>query len=184
VGFSLYTELLERAVRALKSGKIPDFDLVSEHDAEVELHIPALIPDDYLADVHTRLTLYKRIASARDVEALRELQVEMIDRFGLLPDPVKNLFAVAGIKLGATAIGIRKLELGEKGGRVLFQPQPNIDPVSVIKLIQTQPKVYSLDGQDKLKIKLELPGGAERLGAAQGLLRTLSATPEPVSRPH
>jgi transcription-repair coupling factor (superfamily II helicase) len=176
VGFSLYTELLERAVRALKSGKIPDFDLVSEHDAEVELHIPALIPDDYLADVHTRLTLYKRVASARDADALRELQVEMIDRFGLLPDAVKNLFAVAGIKLGATAIGIRKLELGEKGGRVLFQPQPNIDPVSVIKLIQTQPKVYSLDGQDKLKIKLELPGGAERLGTAQGLLRTLSAT--------
>jgi transcription-repair coupling factor (superfamily II helicase) len=176
VGFSLYTELLERAVRALKSGKIPDFDLVSEHDADVELHIPALIPDDYLADVHTRLTLYKRIASARNADGLRELQVEMIDRFGLLPDAVKNLFAVAGIKLGATVIGIRKLELGEKGGRILFQPQPNIDPVSVIKLIQAQPKVYSLDGQDKLRIKLELPGGAERLGAAQGLLRTLSAT--------
>ena len=80
IGFSLYTELLERAVRALKSGKIPDFDLVSEHEAEVELHIPALIPDDYLADVHARLTLYKRIASARDADALRELQVEMIDR--------------------------------------------------------------------------------------------------------
>ncbi len=96
VGFSLYTELLERAVRALKSGKVPDFDLVNEHDAEVELHIPALIPDDYLPDVHARLTLYKRIASARDADALRELQVEMIDRFGLLPDPVKNLFAVAG----------------------------------------------------------------------------------------
>ena len=175
VGFSLYTELLERAVRALKSGKIPDFDLVSEHDAEIELHLPALIPDDYLADVHARLTLYKRIASARDADALRELQVEMIDRFGLLPDPVKNLFAVAGIKLAATAIGIRRLELGEKGGRILFKPQPNIDPASVIKLIQAQPKTYALDGQDKLRIKLELPGTAERLGTAQALLRTLSA---------
>jgi transcription-repair coupling factor (superfamily II helicase) len=175
VGFSLYTDLLERAVRALKSGRTPDFDLVNEHDAEVELHIPALIPDDYLADVHARLTLYKRIASVRDTHALRELQVEMIDRFGLLPDPVKNLFAVAAIKLGATAIGMRKLELGEKGGRVLFKPQPNLDPLSVIKLIQTQPKVYSLDGQDKLRIRLELPGAAERLGAAQSLLRALSA---------
>jgi transcription-repair coupling factor (superfamily II helicase) len=174
VGFSLYTELLERAVRALKSGKIPDFDLVNEHDAEIELHIPALIPDDYLADVHTRLTLYKRIASARDADGLRELQVEMIDRFGLLPDAVKNLFAVAGIKLAATAIGIRKLELGERGGRVIFKPQPNLDPMSVIKLIQTQSKTYSLDGQDKLRIKLELPGAAERLGTAQMLLRALS----------
>ena len=173
IGFSLYNDLLERAVHALKSGKVPDFDLVSEHDAEIELHLPALIPDDYLPDVHTRLTLYKRIASARDTGGLRELQVEMIDRFGLLPEPVKNLFAVAAIKLGATALGMRKLELGEHGGRVLFKPQPNLDPLKVIKLIQTQPKTYVLDGQDKLKIKLDLPGAAERLGAAQQLLRSL-----------
>jgi transcription-repair coupling factor (superfamily II helicase) len=173
VGFSLYNELLERAVRALKSGKVPDFDLVNEHDAEIELHIPALIPDDYLPDVHARLTLYKRIASARDAHALRELQVEMIDRFGLLPIPIKHLFVVAAIKLAATAMGIRKLELGEKGGRVLFKPQPTIDPLRVIKLIQAQPKVYSLDGQDKLRVRLELPGGAERIGAAQSLLIAL-----------
>ena len=176
IGFALYTELLERAVRALKSGKVPDFDLVDEHDAEIELHLPALIPDDYLPDVHARLTLYKRIASARDADALRELQVEMIDRFGLLPDPVKNLFAVAAIKLGANAIGMKKLELGEKGGRILFKPNPNIDPLTVIKLIQSQPKTYSLDGQDKLRIRLELPGAAERLGAAQMLLRALSGS--------
>jgi transcription-repair coupling factor (superfamily II helicase) len=175
IGFSLYNELLERAVRALKSGRVPDFDLVDERDAEVELHIPALIPDDYLPDVHARLTLYKRIASARDADGLRELQVEMIDRFGLLPDPVKNLFAVAGLKLAATSLGMRKLELGERGGRVLFNPQPNIDPLRVIKLIQAQPKVYALDGQDKLKVRLDLPGAAERLGAAQGLLRALAA---------
>jgi len=174
IGFALYNELLERAVRALKSGKVPDFDLVDEHDADVELHIPALIPDSYLADVHTRLTLYKRIASARGADALRELQVEMIDRFGLLPDAVKNLFAVAAIKLGATAIGMKKLELGEKGGRILFKAEPNIEPLNVIKLIQSQPKVYALDGQDKLKIRMELPGAAERLGAAQALLRALS----------
>jgi transcription-repair coupling factor (superfamily II helicase) len=173
VGFSLYTELLERAVTALKNGRLPDFDLTSGHDAEIELHIPALIPDDYIGDVHTRLTLYKRIAGARDADALRELQVEMIDRFGLLPDPVKQLFAVTAIKLGANALGVRKLDLGDKGGRILFKPQPNIDPLRVIKLIQTQPKVYALDGQDKLKIRLELPGAAERLGTARELLRSL-----------
>src|SRR6185312_6363726 len=91
VGFSLYTEMLDRAVRALKSGKVPDFELTSEHEAEIELHVPALIPDDYLPDINARLTLYKRISSARDEEELRELQVEMIDRFGLLPEPVKHL---------------------------------------------------------------------------------------------
>jgi len=160
-------------VRALKSGKLPDFDLTSEHDAEIELHIPALIPDDYIGDVHTRLTLYKRIAGARDADTLRELQVEMIDRFGLLPDPVKQLFAVTAIKLGANALGVRKLDLGDKGGRILFKPQPNIDPLRVIKLIQAQPKVYALDGQDKLKIRLELPGAAERIGSARDLLQSL-----------
>ncbi len=173
IGFSLYSELLERAVTALKNGEVPDFDLTSDHEAEVELHIPALIPDDYIADVHTRLTLYKRIASARDADALRELQVEMIDRFGLLPEPVKNLFAVTAVKLGANALGVRKFDLGDKGGRIVFKPQPNIDPLRVIKLIQAQPKVYSLDGQDKLKIRLELPGAAERLGTARDLLGKL-----------
>ncbi|TLY51594.1 MAG: transcription-repair coupling factor [Gammaproteobacteria bacterium] len=173
VGFNLYNELLERAVKALKSGKVPDFDLVNEHDAEIELHIPALIPDDYLPDVHARLTLYKRIASARDAHGLRELQIEMIDRFGLLPDAIKHLFIAAGLKLAATALGMKKLELGERGGRILFKPQPNIDPLRVIGLIQKQPKVYSLDGQDKLKIRLELPGAAERIGTAQALLTAL-----------
>ncbi len=174
VGFSMYSELLERAVRALKSGKVPDFDLVNEHEAEVELHLPALIPDDYLPDVHARLTLYKRIASARDAERLRELQVEMVDRFGLLPDAVKNLFAVTELKLQATALGVRKLDLGAQGGRVFFSPQPNIEPLSVIRLIQSQPRVYALDGQDKLRVKLELPGTAERLRAAQDVLAALA----------
>ncbi|HEX3122751.1 MAG TPA: TRCF domain-containing protein, partial [Rhodanobacteraceae bacterium] len=102
-----------------------------------------------------------------------ELQVEMIDRFGLLPEPVKNLFAVTAVKLGANALGVRKFDLGDKGGRIVFKPQPNIDPLRVIKLIQAQPKVYSLDGQDKLKIRLELPGAAERLGTARDLLGKL-----------
>ncbi|MGH8106148.1 MAG: transcription-repair coupling factor, partial [Arenimonas sp.] len=118
IGFSLYTELLERAVKSIRSGKIPDLDPSTRFGSEVELHIPALIPDDYLPDVHARLTLYKRIASARDSEQLKELQVEMIDRFGLLPDPTKQLFATAEIKLEATPLGIRKLELGPTGGRI------------------------------------------------------------------
>jgi transcription-repair coupling factor (superfamily II helicase) len=175
VGFSLYTEMLDRAVRALKSGKVPDFDLASDHEAEVELHVPALIPDDYLPDVNARLTLYKRISSARDEEELRELQVEMIDRFGLLPDAVKNLFAVTSLKLAATPLGIKKLELGANGGRVIFRPQPNVEPITIIKLIQAQPRVYALDGQDKLRFKMPLEGTAERLRAAISLLSSLGA---------
>ena len=173
VGFSLYTEMLDRAVRALKSGKVPDFDLTSEHETKVELHLPALIPDDYLADVNTRLTLYKRIASARSEDELRELQVEMIDRFGLLPDQVKHLFAATQLKLVATPLGIRKLDIGANGGRVIFRPNPAIEAITVIRLIQSQPRVYSLDGQDKLKFKMELPGAIERLHAANHLLEML-----------
>ena len=175
IGFGLYTELLERAVRALKSGKVPDFDLSSEHETEVELHLPALIPDDYLPDVHTRLTLYKRIASARDEASLRELQVEMIDRFGLLPDAVKQLFAVASLKLMATPLGIRKLDFGANGGRVTFRDKPDIDPMALIRLIQNYPRVYKLDGQDKLKVNLELPGASERIRAAEEILGKLGA---------
>ena len=175
IGFGLYTELLERAVRALKSGKVPDFDLSSEHETEVELHLPALIPDDYLPDVHARLTLYKRIASARDAEALRELQVEMIDRFGLLPDAVKNLFAIASLKLMATPLGIRKLDFGANGGRVTFRDKPDIDPMAIIRLIQSHPRVYKLEGQDKLKVNLELPGASERIRTAEEILGRLGA---------
>lgn len=175
IGFGLYTELLDRAVRALKSGKIPDFDLSSEHETEVELHLPALIPDDYLGDVHARLTLYKRIASARSEDDLRDLQVEMIDRFGLLPDPTKQLFAVASLKLMATPLGIRKLDFGANGGRITFREKPEIDPMAIIKLIQQLPRVYKLDGQDKLKVILDLPGASERLRSAQEVLILLGA---------
>jgi len=177
IGFGLYTELLDRAVRALKSGKIPDFDLSSEHETEVELHLPALIPDDYLGDVHARLTLYKRIASARSDDELRDLQVEMIDRFGLLPDPTKQLFAVATIKLMATPLGIRKLDFGANGGRIVFRENPEVDPMTIIKLIQRLPRVYKLDGQDKLKITLDLPGATERIRSAQEVLVVLGARP-------
>jgi len=175
VGFSLYTELLERAVRSIKQGHLPDIDAGEEaRGAEVELHVPALIPDDYLPDVHTRLTLYKRISSARDSDALRELQVEMIDRFGLLPDAAKNLFAIAELKLQASSLGIRKLDLGENGGRIVFESKPNIDPMAVIQLIQKQPNLYAMDGPDKLRVKHPLPLPVDRFNAARALLLTLA----------
>ena len=173
VGFSLYTELLERAVRALREGRIPELDADARRHTEVELHLPALIPDDYLGDVHTRLMLYKRIASAPDDEGLDRLTEEMVDRFGVLPPQTANLFQVARLRLRAAALGIRKLELGALGGRVLFFPNPPVDALVVIRMVQKLPKVYALDGPDKLKVRLELPGAAERLRTAGDILRVL-----------
>ena len=104
---------------------------------------------------------------------LRELQVEMIDRFGLLPDAAKHLFAVAELKLAATRLGIRKLDLGPTSGRLQFESKPNVDPLTVIQLIQSQPKHYAMDGPDKLRIRLELHDAASRVQAARGLVTAL-----------
>jgi transcription-repair coupling factor (superfamily II helicase) len=173
IGYTLYVELLERAVKALKEGREPHLDKPLSHGTEIDLQAPALIPDDYLPDVHARLTMYKRIANAQSEEELRELQVEMIDRFGLLPEQTKNLFRITELKLRASPLGIRKIELGKLGGRFIFDEQPNIDPMKIIKLIQTKPKLYKLDGQERLRITSDLPDFAKRVEAAEGLLSAL-----------
>ncbi|MDH5444681.1 MAG: transcription-repair coupling factor [Gammaproteobacteria bacterium] len=171
IGYTLYTELLERAVNALKEGKEPDLTTSSANMAEVDLHMPALIPEDYLYDVHERLIMYKRIASASSDEALRELQVEMIDRFGLLPDPIKALFQISSFKLQATELGIRKIDLGDSGGHVSFDPKPNIDPMLIIQLIQQQPNIYKLDQKNnKLRIAKNLDDRQERITLLEELL--------------
>jgi transcription-repair coupling factor (superfamily II helicase) len=170
VGFSMYMDLLERAVDDLKSGRAPRLDAPLALDAEVELGEPALIPDDYLADVHARLVMYKRIASAGDNDALRELQVEMIDRFGLLPTPVKRLFEVAELKLVAAPMGIRKIELGADGGRLTFGPEPKIDGAALIKLVQQQPERYRLHGGDRLQFRYSAPDIGARVRTAHELL--------------
>ncbi|MGD8885206.1 MAG: transcription-repair coupling factor, partial [Gammaproteobacteria bacterium] len=174
IGFTMYMELLERAVKALKSGQQPELEKPLDHGAEVDLSTPALIPDDYLADIHTRLIMYKRIANAENEEGLRELQVEMIDRFGLLPDAAKNLFAVTGFKLKATPLGIRKIEVGAEGGRIIFNEQPDIDPMTVINLIQKQPNIYKMDGTNKLRINTPLPDLESRTKFLDQLLQQLA----------
>ncbi|MGR9044664.1 MAG: transcription-repair coupling factor [Gammaproteobacteria bacterium] len=151
IGFTLYTELLERAVNAMKSGRQPELDAPMETGPEVDLQAPALIPEDYLPDIHARLVLYKRIASADTYDDLRDLQVEMIDRFGLLPEPVKTLFSVAELKQQAEALGIKKIEAGAAGGRVIFSAEPKINTEQLIRLIQTQAQCYKFDGADKLR---------------------------------
>ncbi|TQV65367.1 MAG: DEAD/DEAH box helicase, partial [Halothiobacillaceae bacterium] len=173
VGFSLYMELLDRAVKAIKSGKQPELMQPLRHGVEVDLRLPALLPEDYIADVHTRLILYKRIASLATQRDLDEMRVELIDRFGLLPQPAQNLLRQAGLRLRAQALGIRKLEAGPLGGRVVFDPEPPIDPMSIVKLMQSAPKTYQLGGQDTLRFSAPMDDASMRFGFVEKLLDTL-----------
>ncbi len=173
VGFGMYTELLERAVKALKSGEVPNLDQPLQQNAEVDLKIPALLPEDYLPDVHARLVMYKRIANAADTEELKELQVEMIDRFGLLPNAAKNLIRVTELKLKAEPLGIKKIEAGPSSGRLIFSDKPNIDPIKIIDLIQKQGKTYKLDGQEKLRFVIPMEETDQRISAVENVLQIL-----------
>lgn len=173
IGFSLYMELLERAIKSLQAGQTIDVEKSFQSGCEIDLQISTLIPEDYLPDVHARLTLYKRIANASDKQALEDLQVEMIDRFGLLPAQVKNLFMVTELKLQAQQLGIRKIEAGEKGGRIDFTAQPNVDPLAIIKLIQKYPQKYKFDGRERLRFTVEMPDVVSRLQTVENLLNSM-----------
>ena len=151
IGYNLYMELLERAVAALKSGKQPDLDRPLDAGPEVDLHLPALIPEDYVPDVHLRLVLYKRIAGTPSRDELDELKVEMIDRFGPMPQYAQSLFRATRLKLRAAELGIRKIDAGANSGYFVFEEQNKVDPKRVLKLIQGRPKEYRLDGPLKLR---------------------------------
>ncbi len=170
IGYTLYTELLERAVKALQSGQQPNLDRPLDHGAEIDLQLPALIPEDYIPDVHARLVLYKRIANCKSRDELRELQVEMIDRFGLLPEQTKSLVEITHLKLKANPMGIRKLEAGPAGGRIIFDGEPKIDPIHLIQLIQQRPKEFKLDGADKIKFFRDLSEVGRRIEQVSSVL--------------
>ncbi len=175
VGFTLYMELLSRAVSALKLGEEPNFDLaLKTQQTEVDLHLPAFIPETYLADVSLRLPFYKHIASATQQSELDEIQVNMIDRFGLLPEQLKNLFAMTSLKLKAAALGIIKLEAADKGGKIEFSDKTVVQPETIIKLIQQPSRHYRLEGPNKLRFTLAPHTPAERVQLIEGLLARLS----------
>ena len=178
IGFSLYMEMLEDAVKAIKEGKTPNLDKPFKHGAEINLRIPALITNDYLPDVHTRLITYKRIANARSDEELYELRVEMVDRFGSLPDSTKNLFRLTTMKLQAEKMGIVKIDAGPRGGRIEFGSETAVHPLTIVKMIQKQPQFYKLDGADKLKFAIDSESPEQRLDVVEKLLTQL-ATAKP-----
>ena len=174
IGFTLYSEMLEHTVKLMKQGKHPDLNRPIHTGSEINLHVPALIREDYLPDVHTRLMMYKRIANAGSGNELDDLKVEMIDRFGLLPEATKLLFEVTHLKLLAQGLGIRKVEANARFGKVLFETDTAVEPYSVVKLVQDSPQVFSLGGATELKFRHELADTRERLEFVCTLLGALT----------
>nr|WP_272904119.1 transcription-repair coupling factor [Pseudomonas petrae] len=174
VGFTLYMEMLERAVKSIRKGEQPNLDQPLGGGPEINLRVPGLIPEAYLPDVHTRLILYKRIANAADEEGLKDLQVEMIDRFGLLPDPTKNLVRLTSLKLKAEQLGIKKVDAGPQGGRIEFAADTTVDPLTLIKLIQSQPKRYKFEGATLFKFMVPMERPEERFATLEALLERLT----------
>lgn len=174
IGFSLFMEMLEQAVEALKEGKESSLDDLLRKQTEVELRLPALLPDDYIPDINMRLSLYKRIASAIDEQDLNDLKVELIDRFGLLPEATTNLLTVNNLKLKAAAVGIRRIEAGEKGGYLEFEQDAAINPVFLVGLLQSKPQHYRMEGPTKLKVMAPMTDRKERIKFVDQLLTQLS----------
>jgi transcription-repair coupling factor (superfamily II helicase) len=173
VGFTLYNELLGRAVEALKTGEIPDLDQPLDQGIEVNLGVPALIPDDYLPDIHGRLVMYKRIASAKTNDDLDDLEIELIDRYGLLPEFAKNLFLVTHLKLLASSFGVSRIEMSHETARIHFGKSPKIDTTKILELILEEPDTYKLDGSEKLTIYTETENIGERIDTIVNLLNDL-----------
>lgn len=163
VGFNLYMEMLDEAVESLKKGKEPSLDELLKQQTEVELRLPALLPDDYVPDVNMRLSMYKRIASLAQFNELADIKVELIDRFGLLPDAAKNLLAITELKITAAQLKIKRIEAHDKGGFIEFYPDADINPAYLVKLLQSKPQMYAMDGPTKLKFSQPLVDRRKRL---------------------
>jgi len=158
----------------LRAGEEPDLDAPLHAGVEINLHIPALLPDDYVPDVHLRLILYKRISAADTEDELRELQVELIDRFGLLPEGAKNLMRIAAIKKSAARLGIEKIDAADAGGYFIFGPDSRVDPLALIQLVQSESRNYRLQGSHRLQIREELDDIDKRFATIENLLDQLA----------
>lgn len=175
IGFSLYMELLDAAVKALKEGREPSLEELTQQQADIELRVPALLPDDYLGDVNMRLSFYKRIAAAEGKAELDELKVELIDRFGLLPDATKNLLQITELRLLVEPLNVVRIDAGTQGGFIEFSAKAQVNPDKFIQLIQKEPIVYRFDGPFKFKFMKDLSDNKVRLEFVVDLLRTIAA---------
>jgi transcription-repair coupling factor (superfamily II helicase) len=173
MGFTLYMEMLEEAIEALKHGQTPSLEKLIKQQCEVDLRLPALLPEDYIFDTQTRLSLYKRLASCKSTQEIDQLQIELIDRFGLLPEPAKYLFHIAYQKLIADAIGLKKIELHHHGGSLEFNDQHQVAPEFIISLLQNRPNEFQIDGATKLKIRKNLDSAEKRFAFLNQFLQQL-----------
>jgi transcription-repair coupling factor (superfamily II helicase) len=181
IGFTLYMEMLEQAVEALKSGKEPSLDDLLREQTEVELRLPALLPDDYIPDINTRLSMYKQLASVVSGDELSELKVELIDRFGKLPDAAINLLSVSEMKLKAGALKIKKIEAHDKGGFLEFNPNANINPAFLVTLLQSQPQQFAMEGPTKFKFTLPLSDRRKRVEFVADMLNEFQRNLLPIN---
>jgi transcription-repair coupling factor (superfamily II helicase) len=175
VGLTMYLDMLDRAVHALKDGRQVPLDAPLASQSEVEMRVASLLPEAYVADVHVRLALYKRIAAAPDDAAIDELMAELVDRFGELPQPSQNLLRSARLRLVARRLGIRRLDFGSHGGSLLFEEKNSVNPKAVIRLIQDRSREYRLDGPLRLRVSREIDDDAERFEFVADLLKRLAA---------
>ena len=154
IGFTLYMEMLEQAVKALQEGKEPTLEQLMSDHTDIELRVPALLPEDFIPDVNMRLSMYKRIASCLTQTDIDELKIELIDRFGLLPPAAQNLIQLARFRLMAKPLGLKRIEISDKGGFIDFTQQTTVNPAFLVGLIQTQPRLYKMDGPTRLRFNL------------------------------
>ena len=173
VGLTMYLDMLDRAVKALRAGRRVDLDAPLASQSEVELRMPSLLPEDYVGDVQVRLALYKRIAAAADEDALDGMLVELTDRFGEPPTPARNLLRTARLRLVARRLGLRRVDFGTHGGQIQFEPQNSIDPKKVVALLQSNPREYRLEGPLKLRVSHPLVDETERFEFVTALLQRL-----------
>ncbi len=171
IGFSLYNELLQRAIKRFKKGEAVDYQsLLLTQESEVELNIPRLFPDSYITEVHTRLSLYQRLQKIETPETLTDFKIELIDRFGPLQEPALNLLEVQSLKIKAHAVGISKIEGNAAQLKFKFNDKPNVDPLKLIRFVQVHAKELQLRGEQELILKRDMKASLARLEAANWVL--------------
>ncbi|MCG3169715.1 MAG: Transcription-repair-coupling factor [Pseudomonadales bacterium] len=175
IGYTLYMDLLTRAVAAMRAGRDVEPELAARPALEIDLRLPALIPDDYLPDVHNRLILYKRVGSAAAEEELQRLENEIIDRFGPLPPPTRTLLRIARLRVAAEPLGIVRIEATASGGLLEFGANPRIDPLTIVDLVQHDPRRYRLDGATRLRFVEATTDAEARIGGVERLVTRLGA---------
>ena len=173
IGFNLYHDLLKRTIMAVKNDTKLNIDDSLIEEIDINIGIACIIPETYLNDVHERLILYKRIASAEDDSELKDLKIEMIDRFGLLPDATKNLFALTSLRIFSKKIGIEKINITDDKAEITLNQKSSIEAKKIINLIQKQPQKYQLKNQNTLVFNVSMGEDGSRIERVKNLINQL-----------